>query len=198
MPVAVSSAPSVRSALFPPPSVPLHFADGDRYSWQGVGAWIRTGEGWEPTPDDGSGFLTDAEVRRSLRAAVMHWDVRQRFVPAEPGGILPGRVILALPPVREAAQYVLDHKGGGLVALRELVAGYDEDCAYDIPGVSSGTVMTDVVTTIVADHSRPWVTYDESTGRVYARYERPVDLTGSWGVVECLHVFVLSESPSGV
>ncbi|MFI9052476.1 hypothetical protein [Streptomyces sp. NPDC053427] len=190
MSVATLSAPPARSALFPPPAVPLHFTDGDRYEWPATGeVWVRTGGEWKPKPDDGSGYLTDAEVRRSLHAAVAHWDVRQRFVPTVPRGTLPGRVLLALPPVRDAAQYVLDHQGAGLVPLRELVARHDEDSAYDIPAVISGTAMTDVLTSIVAEHFRPSATYDEAAGRVYVQYLRPAEQPGT---VKCLHVFVLA------
>jgi hypothetical protein len=188
--VATLSAPPARSALFPPPAVPLHFADGDRYEWPATGdVWVRADGEWKPKPDDGSGYLTDAEVRRSLHAAVTHWDVRQRFVPAEPRGTLPGRALFALPPVRDAAQYVLDHQGAGLVPLRELVARHDEDSAYDIPAVISGTAMTDVLTSIVAEHFRASATYDEAAGRVYVQYLRPAEQPGT---VKCLHVFVFA------
>ncbi|MFJ5588295.1 hypothetical protein ACIQCG_00930 [Streptomyces noursei] len=199
MSTAVLSAPPVQPALFPPPSVPLHFTDGDRYEWPHTGdVWVRAGGDWVPTPDDGSGYLTDAEVRAQLHRAVVNWDVTHRFVPANPGGDLPGRLILALSPVHEAAQYVRDHQGDWLVPLRELVAQHDDDAAYDIPGVISGTALTDVLRTIVAEQPRVRMTYDEVAGRVYARYERAVELPGSRGFVECLHVFVFAASSAEV
>ncbi|MER5615943.1 hypothetical protein ACFYY1_41905 [Streptomyces sp. NPDC001890] len=194
MSVATLSEPSVRSALFPPPAVPLLFTDGDRYVWTHTGeVWTRTNGWWVPSlgdgQDDGTGWWTDAEVSASLHRAVESWDVRQQFVPAQPRGILPGRVLLALPPVRDAAQYVLDHQGAGLVPLRELVARHDEDSAYDIPAVISGTAMTDVLTSIVAEHFRASATYDEAAGRGYVQYLRPAEQPGT---VKCLHVFVLA------
>ncbi|MEV0487313.1 hypothetical protein AB0I69_42775 [Streptomyces sp. NPDC050508] len=201
MSVATLSAPPARSALFPPPAVPLHFADGDHYEWPATGdVWVRTAGEWRPKPNDGSGYLTDEEVRGLLHAAVTRWDVGQRFVPAVPGDILPGWRILALPPVCDVAQYVLDHQGAGLVPLRELVARHDEDGAYDVPGVISGSAMTDVLTMIVAEHSRTQVSYDKAAGRVYVRYQRPSDF-GPWqealpSFVTCLHVFVFAASPA--
>lgn len=195
MSVATLSAPPARSALFPPPAVPLHFADGDRYEWTHTrDVWTRTAGLWVPSSqddprDDGTGAWTDAEVTASLSRAVESWDVRQRFVPAAPRGTLPGGVLLGFPPVRDAAQYVLDHQGAGLVPLRELVARHDEDSAYDIPAVISGTAMTDVLTSIVAEHFRASVTYDEAAGRVYVQYLRPAEQPGT---VKCLHVFVLA------
>ncbi|WP_433860243.1 hypothetical protein [Streptomyces kronopolitis] len=203
MSVATLSAPPARSAQFPPPAVPLHFADGDRYKWTHTGdVWTRTAGVWVPSSqddprDDGTGTWTDVEVSESLSRAVESWDVRKRFVPAEPHGTLPGRVLaqplfpglFALPPVRDAAQYVLDHQGAGLVPLRELVARHDEDSAYDIAAVISGTAMTDVLTTMVAEHFRARATYDEAAGRVYVHYLRPAEQPGT---VKCLHVFVLA------
>ncbi|MGW7090002.1 hypothetical protein ACWGH2_41835 [Streptomyces sp. NPDC054871] len=192
---AVLAAPPGFVTVFPPPAVPLRFADGDRYEWTRTGErWTRTAGSWVPSlgdgQDDGTGWWTDADVSACLHRAVANWDVRQRFVPAEPRGTLPGRVLLALPPVHDAAQYVLDHQGAGLVPLRELVARYDEDSAYDIPAVLSGEAMTDVMTTIVAEHLFAQATYDEAAGRVYVQYLRPaVDRPGT---VKCLHVFVLA------
>ncbi|MFI1349623.1 hypothetical protein ACH4UR_25430 [Streptomyces lydicus] len=167
---------------------------------------MRTNGWWLPTPDDGSGFLTDAEVRAHLHKAVAQWDVRHRFVPAEPGrdlgSELPGRLVLGLPTVRATAQYVLDHQGtGGLMPMRELVARHDEDRAYDIPAVLTPTDLTDVLNAITTEQTRVLVTYDKAAGRLYARYERAIDGgkdTGLSSSVTCLHVFVLAASPAEV
>jgi hypothetical protein len=191
------TAPATQPAVFPPPAVPRLFTDGDRYEWTHTGdVWTRIDGWWVPSSqgdasDDGTGWWTDAEVRASLGRAVEGWDVRKRFVPAEPGPVLPGRTLLALPPVRDAAQYVLDHQGGGLVPLRDLVAKHDEDRAYDIPGVITGSRVRDLVIAFVAEQARPRATYDEAAGRVYVRYER-ADPYGRPDVVDCLHVFVFT------
>ncbi|MGW0757087.1 hypothetical protein ACWD1Y_11465 [Streptomyces sp. NPDC002814] len=196
---------AVQPAVFPPPSVPLRFTDGDRLEWTHTGeVWTRTEGWWVPSlgdgQDDGTGWWTDAEVSACLHRAVENWDVRQRFVPAMPGDVLPGWTLLALPPVHDAAQYVAEHQGAGrLVPLRELVAQHDEDRAYDVPGVVTGSKMRDVVIRVVAEHARPRVTYDEAAGRVYVRYERYGDGwqgAGLPSIVTCLHVFVLTASPA--
>ncbi|MER6230915.1 hypothetical protein ABT169_17450 [Streptomyces sp. NPDC001616] len=195
----------VQPVLFPPPSVPAFFTDGDRYEWSHTGdVWTRTNGCWVPSrydglndgQDDGTGWWTDAEVRASLGRAVEGWDVQQRFVPVDPGPVLPGRTLLALPPLRNAAQYVTEHQGAGLlVPLRDLVAKHDEDAAYDVPGVVTGRAMRDVVVEIVREQRRPRATYDEAAGRVYVRYDLPVAPPGRPAVVECLHVFVFTASP---
>ncbi|MFD3815213.1 hypothetical protein ACFWRZ_09105 [Streptomyces rubiginosohelvolus] len=189
------SAPSVRPALFPPPSVPLRFTDGDRYEWTHTrDVWTRTDGLWVPSSqddprDDGTGTWTDAEVSACLSRAVEGWDARQRFVPAQPGHQLPGRPILGLPTAHNAAQYVLDHQDDRLVPVRDLVAAHDEDAAYDVPGVITAQATARVLSGIVTDHGTVRVRYDESAGRIYARYQRPNDV----GSVLCLHVFVLTE-----
>lgn len=204
-------AASVRPPLFPPPSVPLLFTDGDRYEWPHVGEVLTRINGWwvpsryDDGRDAGSGWWSDADVRGALGRAVESWNVRQRFVPVRPTGpILPGRTLLALPPVHDAAQYVAVHQGvKELVPLRELVAQHDEDAAYDVPAVITGEEMRDVVISIVAEQEQARVTYDETAGRVYVRYQRPSDF-GVWqgagfpAAVRCLHVFVLAASPAEV
>lgn len=194
------TAPAVQPALFPPPSVPALFTDGDRYVWSHTGdVWTRTNGWWVPSrhdgQDDGTGWWSDADVSRALGRAVEGWDVRQRFVPVAPGLALPGRN--ALPPRCDVAQYVTAHQGGGLlVPLRDLVAQHDEDAAYDVPGIITSGEMRDVVIEIVREQRRPRVTYDETAGRMYARYDLPMDVCGRPSLVECLHVFVLATSPA--
>ncbi|WP_330335669.1 hypothetical protein OHS33_39210 (plasmid) [Streptomyces sp. NBC_00536] len=196
------TALAVQPAMFPPPSVPLLFTDGDRYVWPHTGdVWTRTSGSWVPSrydgQDDGTGWWTDAEVSAALHRAVENWDARQRFVPADPGAVLPGRTLLALPPMHDSAQYVTEHQGSGLlVPLRDLVAQHDEDAAYDVPGVISGSRMRDVVMEVVRQQRRPRATYDEAAGRVYVRYDLPLDPYGRPAVVECLHVFVFTASPA--
>ncbi|MGC4950994.1 hypothetical protein ACLQ2N_32985 [Streptomyces sp. DT224] len=201
------TAPAVRPALFPPPAVPLRFTDGDRYVWTHTqDVWTRVDGLWVPSrydglnagQDDGTGTWTDAEVRAALGRAVEKWDARQRFVPAPPGIVLPGRMDLALPPFHEAAQYVTEHQGRGLlVPLRDLVARYDEDAAYDVPGVVTGSRMRDLTAGIAAEHGGSVMTYDEAAGRVYVRYWVR-DWAGSPArfLAECLHVFVFTASPA--
>jgi hypothetical protein len=199
-------APGSAPALFPPPSVPLLFTDGDRYMWTHTrDVWTRTNGSWVPSQydrlndglDDGTGWWSDAEVSAALGRAVENWDVRQRFVPADPGPTLPGRTLLAMPPMRDSAQYVAEHQGSGLlVPLRDLVAQHDDDAAYDVPGVITGSGMRDVVMEIIRQQRRPRATYDEAAGRVYVRYDLPVNLYGRSAVVECLHVFVFTASPA--
>ncbi|MFC8538075.1 hypothetical protein ACFUJY_29745 [Streptomyces sp. NPDC057249] len=195
------TSPVVRPTLFPPPAVPLRFTDGDRYVWtHTMDVWTRTDGLWVPSRydglndglDDGTGTWTDAEVRAALGRAVERWDARQRFVPAvPPGHILPGRMAVAGPPLHEAAQYVIEHQGSGLlVPLRDLMARYDEDAAYDVPGVVTGSRMRDLASGIVAEHAGPVMTYDEAAGRVYVRY-----WAGRPAHAECLHVFVFTASP---
>ena len=147
--------------------------------------------------------LADGFVRHSLNWAVVHWEP-QRFVPVEPGAILPGMRLhsildlegLKLERTRSVAQYVLDHQEGQrLVPLRELLAAHDEDAAYDFPGTVTVPDMLHVLEVILTEQQRPEASYDKSAGRLYARYERTVDLHGR-GTVECLHVFVLSASPA--
>ncbi|WP_030372393.1 hypothetical protein [Streptomyces rimosus] len=204
------NAPVVQSALFPPPSAPLFFTDGDRYVWTHTGdVWTRTNGSWVPSrydglnddQDDGTGWWSDAEVRAALGRAVEKWDARQRFVPADPGPTLPGRTLLAFPPLHDCAQYVTEHQSSGLlVPVRELVAAHDEDAAYDIPGVITAAEAAQVLSGIVAEHDRVRVRYDEAAGRVYVRYSR-YDAEG-WrnaglpSLVTCLHVFVLAAAPS--
>ncbi|MEU6632918.1 hypothetical protein ABZ905_32230 [Streptomyces parvus] len=189
------SAPPARPALFPPPSVPLRFTDGDRYEWTHTrDVWTRTDGLWVPSSqddprDDGTGTWTDEEVSACLSRAVEGWDARQRFVPAQPGYQLPGRPILNLPTAHNAAQYVLDHQDDRLVPVRDLVAAHDEDAAYDVPGVITAPQTARVLSGIFADHGTARVRYDESAERIYARYQRPNDV----GSVLCLHVFVLTE-----
>lgn len=196
---AALSTPSVRAGLFPPPCAPLRFADGDLYEWPLVGdSWVRTDGEWTPSPDDGSGHLTDAEVRASLHRAAIAWGTTCRFVPALPGARLPGRPILALPTTHNAAQYVLDHQEDRLVPVRDLVAVHDEDAAYDVPGVITASATAQVLSGIVTEHDPVRVRYDQPAGRIYVRYQRPNDF-GAWGgeefapPVECLHVFVLTD-----
>ncbi|AWI32649.1 hypothetical protein [Streptomyces tirandamycinicus] len=206
MSTMTSTVPAVQPAMFPPPSVPLLFADGDRYVWTHTGdVWTRTNGSWVPSrydglndgQDDGTGWWSDAQVSAALGRAIANWDVRQRFVPAAPGPALPGRTLLALPPMRDSAQYVTEHQGSGLlVPLRDLVAQHDEDAAYDVPGVIPGDRMRDVVMEVVSQQRRPRATYDEAAGRVYVRYDLPVDLYGRPAIVECLHVFVLTATPA--
>ncbi|MGA5411516.1 hypothetical protein ACPCSC_30215 [Streptomyces lavendulocolor] len=197
------SAPAVQPALFPPPAVPLRFTDGDRYVWTHTGdVWTRTNGSWVPSlydglndgQDDGTGWWSDDEVSAALGRAVENWDVRQRFVPADPGPVLPGRTLLSFLLLHEAAQYVAEHQGMGLlVPLRDLVAQHDEDAAYDVPGVVSGSKVRDVVMEVMRQQRRPRATYDEAAGRVYVRYDLPVELHARPAVVECLHVFVLTD-----
>ncbi|MFE0063264.1 hypothetical protein [Streptomyces sp. NPDC059003] len=194
--------------LFPPPAVPLRFADGDRYEWpRSEDVWARTRGWWVPSlagdsRDDGTGWWSDAEISASLHRATAAEDATKRFVPALPGDRLPGRPIRALPPaVDRTAQYVLDHQANRLVPIRELVAAYDEDAAHDIPGVLTAMETARVLSRIDAEHDPVRVQYDEDAGRIYARYQRPSDF-GVWTdagfppVVTCLHVFVLAGSPA--
>ncbi|MFB6505570.1 hypothetical protein ACFC07_22235 [Streptomyces sp. NPDC056099] len=205
MSVATLSAPTTRSALFPPPAVPRHFTDGDRYEWPHTrDVWTRIAGEWVPSSqddprDDGTGTWTDAEVSASLSRAVESWDVRKRFVPARPGS-LPGGPFPPMPTTRSTAQYVLDHQADRLVPMRDLVAVYDEDAAYDIPAVLNATETERVLAGIVAEHEDVRMTRDEAAGRIYVRYRRPSDF-GVWSgagfpdhyEVECLHVFVLTD-----
>ncbi|MFJ5817320.1 hypothetical protein ACIQGT_26000 [Streptomyces sp. NPDC093108] len=180
----------------------MRFTDGDRYVWTHTGdVWTRTNGSWVPSHhdglndgvDDGTGWWSDADVSAALGRAVDDWDVHQRFVPADPGPILPGRSLLGLPPMHDCAQYVIEHQGPGLlVPLRDLVSQYDENAVYDVPGVITGSRMRDVVVEAVRQQRWPRATYDEAAGRVYVRYELPVDLHGR--PVECLHVFVFTAS----
>ncbi|MFF0754455.1 hypothetical protein [Streptomyces sp. NPDC004267] len=207
------SVPAARPAVFPPPSTPVLFADGDRYEWRHTGdVWTRTGGQWVPSAlddgrDDGTGWWSDAEVRASLNRAVVHWDVRHRFVPVAPGRILPGtalhsRIDLAHLPVGDFqpfAQYVRSARTGELVPLRDLIAERNEDFAYDVPQSVTFPKAADLLDTVLTEQARPEVSYDATTGRLYARYER---LDMDWEVprlppvVECLHVFVLSTAPA--
>ncbi|MFH8257886.1 hypothetical protein [Streptomyces roseolus] len=203
MSTMIFTAPAVRPAFFLP-SVPLLFTDGDRYEWAHTGdVWTRADGAWRPSRDegrdDGSGWLLDAEVRAALGRAVETWDVRQRFVPADPGLVLPGRTLFALPSLRDCAQYVAEHQGAGLLLpLRDLTAPYDEDAAYDVPGTVTDSTVHDIVQEAVRQQERPRGTYDEDAGRVYLGYDLPVELYGRPAVVECLHVFVLSAgAPAG-
>lgn len=194
-------------AVFPPPSVPVVFTDGDRYEWPTGDIWTRTRGSWVPSSaddprDDGTGHLTDAEVRANLGRAIEAWDVRKMFVPALPGDLPPGP-FRAMPTSRPTAQYVLDHQADRLVPLRELVASYDEDTAYDIPAVLTAQQTERVVAEIVTDHEDVRMSRDEAAGRIYIRYRRPSEfgiLTGAGFPddhdVECLHVFVLTASPA--
>lgn len=198
MSITALSAPQVTDlGVFPPPSVPLLFADGDRYEWPGTGdVWVRADGSWQPAPDDGSGYLTDADVRAQLHRAVVSWDARHRFVPVAPQvSRLPGRPGLVRPTVGNVVQYVRAHQNGGLVPMRDLVAQYDEDAAYDVPAVITAAELTGVLQTIVTEQRRPEVSYDESAGRVYARYQRHDSdgwtSAGLPSIVTCLHVFVL-------
>ncbi|MFD7764115.1 hypothetical protein [Streptomyces microflavus] len=195
------SAPSVRAGLFPPPSVPLRFTDGDRYEWQGAGNWLRVAGEWEPIVGEGDPDpVTDAEVHRALRAAVKLWDTRQRFVPAMPSRVS-GRTLLVLPKLQGAAQYVHDHTLDQLVPLRDLVGAYSEDAALDIPGVLTEREAAGVISGIDAEHEGVHLRYDDSAGRVYVRYLREGDI-GPMGEqvgwpphAVCLHVFVLAATP---
>ncbi|MEU0857461.1 hypothetical protein ABZ352_18760 [Streptomyces griseofuscus] len=214
MSAAVLSVPPVRPGLFPPPSVPLLFADGDRYEWTHTGdVWTRTAGSWVPSSqddprDDGTGAWTDAEVRASLGRAVESWDVRHRFVPVVQHRPLPGLPVrtagdlehLELPgPIRSVAQYLRDQRAGRFLPVRDLVARYDEDAAYDFAPTVSLPDMVAVLATILAERVRPQVTHDERAGRLYARYD--VEPEGGMPVgyrraAEGLHVFVLSAIPA--
>ncbi|PRH78376.1 hypothetical protein C6N75_15185 [Streptomyces solincola] len=201
------TAPAVQPAVFPPPSVPVVFTDGDRYEWPTGEIWTRTRGWWVPSSagdprDDGTGHWTDAEVRASLGRAIEAWDVRKMFVPARPGD-LPTGPFPVMPTSRPTSQYVLDHQADRLVPLRDLVAAYDEDTAYDIPAVLTAQETERVVAEMIADHEDVRMSRDEAAGRIYIRYRRPSEfgiLTGAgfpdhYGV-ECLHVFVLTASPA--
>ncbi|KIF00920.1 hypothetical protein PL81_38520 [Streptomyces sp. RSD-27] len=193
------SLPATVPALFPPPAVPAQFRDGDRYEWPTTGdVWTRQGGDWRPSPDDGSGWLTDEEVRQALTRAVTAWDAGHRFEPAHPGPLLPGRRLdkktgvqgLDLGGYSVAAQYVRSQ--GRLVPVRDLVAAYDEDKAYDVPATITTAAMLDVVGTILAEHQ--WAHAGYSNGRLYVRYQRSSD---EGFPVMCMHAFVLSASPAG-
>ncbi|MEU7228983.1 hypothetical protein [Streptomyces chrestomyceticus] len=199
MSAAELSMPSARTAVFPPPAEPLLFTDGDRFEWPVTGdVWVRTAGDWMPAPDDGSGYLSDAQVRASLRRAIDAWNPNCLFLPALPGDRLPGRPILTMPTGRDAAQYVLDHQDNRLVPVRDLVATHDEDAAYDIPGVVTAGETARVLSGITTEYDHVRVRYDEAAGRIYVRYSR-YDAEG-WrnaavsSLVTCLHVFVLAAS----
>ncbi|MFF4188148.1 hypothetical protein ACFYZ9_33635 [Streptomyces sp. NPDC001691] len=211
MSLAVLSVPFVRH-LFPPPSAPLRFADGDRYEWRWPSgdAWKRAEGHWRPDPDDGWGWLNDAEVQEALKGAIRKWRPAYSFVPRLPGARLPGRPVDGIEdldrmwgyPSPSVAPYVLDHQSGRLVPVRDLVAQHDPDAAYDFAPTITRAEMLDVMGSIQKDQERPEFSYDESAGRLYARYRRPSDfgVRGSAGfpsTVTCLHVFVLS-APSEV
>ncbi|MFD4933466.1 hypothetical protein [Streptomyces virginiae] len=200
MSAAVLSLPAPAPTLFPPPAVPSRFRDGDRYEWPTTGnVWLRRGGQWRPSPEDGSGWFTDQEVRHALIRAVADWDVGHRFEPGQPGPLLPGRRMTPQTGVRgvelygvsSAAQYVLS--GDRLVPVRDMVAAYDEDAAYDFPATVSTATMLDVVGTILAEHDRAHASYD--SGRLYVRYQREGDGPQGYPVI-CLHVFLLSASPA--
>lgn len=194
--------------MFPMPSVPIAFADGDRYEWPDTGdVWVRSAADWIPAPDDRSGFLSDAEVRASLHRAVVQWDVKPRFVPVVPGEILPGMRLhslldllhLDIGGARSVAQYVRSDAGGKLVPLRESVAEHAEDFAYDVPGTVTYSDAVHVLDVILAEQLEAEVSYDAAAGRLYARYVRHVagwETTMLPQTVECLHVFMLSASPA--
>ncbi|MFJ5142960.1 hypothetical protein [Streptomyces sp. NPDC088707] len=207
MTITTRSTPTPRPAVFPPPSTPLLFADGDRYEWPETGAaWTRVDGGWRPTPDDGSGYLTDVEVRSFLHRAVVHWDVRHRFVPVAPGEILPGaalhgRLDLGHLPVgdfQSFAQYVTSSRTGDLVPLRDLIAEYDEDIAYDFSRTIKFGDTAHLLGVMLTEQIRPELSYDAAAGRLYARYEKFEDGRRDAGMppVKCLHVFVLSGAPA--
>ncbi|MFJ4342649.1 hypothetical protein [Streptomyces sp. NPDC088915] len=195
------NASAAAPAVFPPPSVPSRFWDGDRYEWSTGDVWERSEGQWVPVPDDGSGSFTDAEVRHALARAVDNRDPGHRFVPRPPGAILPGMRVhslldlfaLSFQPARSAAQYLLEHQDGRLVAGRELIAAHDEDAAHDFPAVIPLWMMRYLLKEIVQEQRRPEVSYHRPSGRLYVRYERPVDLPGR-ETVECVHVFVLSNA----
>ncbi|RSS95084.1 hypothetical protein EF903_05440 [Streptomyces sp. WAC05292] len=196
MSAAALTLPATAPALFPPPAVPAQFRDGDRYSWPATGdLWHRLGGHWRPVPDGGTGWFTDQEVRHALTRAVAAWDAGHRFEPAAPGPLLPGRRLsgetgvwgLGLGAYSAAAQYVRSQER--LVPVRDLVAAYDEDGAYDVPATITPAAMLDVVGTILAEHDRAHASY--SDGRLYVRYERQGEHPWDRPVI-CLHVFVLS------
>ncbi|MFD9248334.1 hypothetical protein [Streptomyces bottropensis] len=202
-------APAVQPAsVFPPPSTPLLLADGDRYEWPATGdLWVRVRGDWRPMPDDGSGYLTDAEVRAMVHRAVVNWDVKHRFVPVAPGAILPGKRLhslldlrhLDLGAARSVAQYIRSVGNGNLVPMRDLVAEHDDDMANGFRRTITVPDALHLLDVILAEQERPEVSYDEAAGRLYARYERYVEGCETWmfpPTVECLHVFVLSAAPA--
>ncbi|MFJ8301320.1 hypothetical protein ACIQ9R_36215 [Streptomyces sp. NPDC094447] len=194
------SVPAAAPAAFPPPSVPLRFWDGDRYEWSTGDAWERRTEGWAPVPDDGSGYFTDDEVRHALAAAVESGSTEHRFVPLSPGAALPGQPVNSLlelyalrrtpTPTRHASQYLMA-RGGRLLAGRELIAEHHADIPPYFPATVPLWQMLHVVKTIMLDHPGAAVSWHRPSGRLYARYLRPEEPPRG-GLVECLHVFVLT------
>ncbi|MGP3953453.1 hypothetical protein [Streptomyces sp. 7N604] len=212
MPVTALSAPPARPAGFPPPSTPLRFCHDDRYEQADAGAWQRAPGGgpdgrWEPQTGSEAGWLADDDVRYLLQRSAVRGEVGHRFVPRPPGAFLPGARIdspsglkrLDFGPARSAAQYLMDHQENRLVPLPDLIALYDENAAYDFAATLPLDEMADVLATILAEQQRPRVSYEESAGRLYARYERTLgaDAPGYRFTFECLHVFVLSTAPAG-
>ncbi|MFB8025921.1 MULTISPECIES: hypothetical protein [unclassified Streptomyces] len=209
MPAALLPAPVARPAVFPSPAVPAHFADGDRYEWPHTGAvWVRTrGGDWVPSPDDGSGYLTDAEVGTSLRTAVAQQEVdRVVFTPVTPNAhqYLPGRyyynakqlvsLLADSSPYRFAMQYVYSHDRACFVPLRDLVAEHDEDLAHGVARTVMSLDMLDLLTAILADQEGPEVSYDSRTSRAYVRYacvDPEWQGEGPQPRVTCLHVFLM-------
>jgi hypothetical protein len=193
-------------AVFPPPCAALRFVDGDRYEWPHSGdVWERHGEHWKPAPDDGSGWLTDEEVRTLLHRAATQQDTGHRFVPIKPYRTsLPGTRLHSAADLeslmpkcaQHVAQYVQQHTGSGrLVPLRDLVAKHDEDFAHDIPATLTIPELREVVHMILESHAQAEASYDAVAGRLYARYElEPLDgrHAGHRMGKECFHTFVLS------
>ncbi|MFE1270587.1 hypothetical protein [Streptomyces sp. NPDC058758] len=199
------SIPAAEPAAFPPPSVPLRFWNGDRYEWSTGDVWERRTEGWAPVPDNGSGCFTDDEVRHALAAAVESGSAEHRFVPVSPAASLPGQPVNSLmelyalrltAPTRHASQYLMA-RGGQLFAGRELLAKHNECFASYFPATVPVWQMLHVVRTIMLDHPGAAVSWHRLSGRLYARYLRPEEPPRG-GLVECLHVFVLTAADVSV
>ncbi|MEU9416079.1 hypothetical protein [Streptomyces sp. NPDC048272] len=194
-------------AVVPPPSSPLLFADGDRYEWPPAGnVWIRAAADWKPTPDDGSGKLTDAEVRASLRRAVVTQQVSTRFIPALPSDALTRTPLHSLAEARHldfgtarsAAQYVRAD-GGDLATVGNMVSEADEDFVYGLRRPATLGDVSRLLGMMLVEQVQLKVTYHMAAGRLYARCERYDPAWREVGrppEVKCLHVFVLSAAPA--
>jgi hypothetical protein len=203
-----SPGAAVHSASgFPPPCVPLLFTDGDRYEWPAAGdVWERTAGSWRPVPEGGSGWLSDGEVRAQLHRSVVQWDPGHRFVPVRPWRAnLPGKQLRSVEDVeglvvdgaRSAAAYV--EQANQFVPLRDLVADYDEDFAYDLPARLTIPDLRQALAAILEGHAHPQVSYDPSAGRFHVRYElEPLDgwRAGYPTVEGCALTFVLAAYPA--
>lgn len=196
-------ADTTLSAVVPPPSSPLLLVDGDRYERPPAGiVWIGAAGDWKPAPDDGSGHLTDAEVRASLRRVVVTQQVSIRFVPSLQSDALPGtrlhRLDLHFGTARSAAQYVRAD-GGDLAPVGDMISEVDEDfaCGAHRP-VTLGDASR-LLGMMLVEQAQLKVSCHMAAGRLYARYAR---YDPDWrGVgrppeVKCLHVFVLSAAPA--